>query len=371
MQAGRACPDRRGGTPAGPSARARAAALAAALLLGTALPAVAESGITSPGAGEVVVRADAVVPLRATVDAPASEPSELSLLAPGAQAAEVVATSAEGGELAHDLDTSCATPGCTGRSPAPNGTWTLRLSGAASDERTFVLRIPPAAPQGVEAVPSEAGVLVRWAQGDEPDLRAYRIEDGRGRLVRDRIPLGTACDPERTCSVEVPEDAGAWTVRAYRATCPDCREVLLSPASAAVRAQGAGAPAAPPAAEPATAAPTATAAAPAVPVRRPDQRSAFLESFGAGRPVAPAPAPEVRRVLPALPQADGSFEQELGYEERELVVAEPRRPPLSRATDAVGTTLGGGNRLPLLVLSGLLVGGALWLRRWARRAIAD
>jgi hypothetical protein len=49
----------------------------------------------------------------------------------------------------------------------------------------------------------------------------------------------------------------------------------------------------------------------------------------------------------------------------------PAAPPLSRASDAVGSLLGNGDRLHLLVLSGLMVAGSLWLRRWSRRAIAE
>lgn len=345
--------------------RAWTAPLAAALLLTVASPASASSGITSPGAG-TVVRADAVVALRAVVEEPGG-PNELSLQAPGAPDAEVVAVSAEPGELAYDLDTACGQPVCDERRPVRNGTWTVRLSGAAEDQRTFVLRIPPAAPEQVEATRSEMGVMVRWLQGDEPDLRGYRVQDADGRLVKDRVGL-QACDAERRCSVEVPEDAGAWTVRAYRATCPGCRELLLSPTSQPARVAadpipGPGASAGP--------APSATAAAPAPAVqqaRRADQRRAFLGVFGSTRP-AVAPPPAAAR-LPVLPQDDGSYEQELGYGEREIVVPEPRGP-VSRAQEAPSATLWTGECIGLVVLSLLLVAGSVWLRRWTRRAIAE
>lgn len=347
------------------SAPACAAALTAGLLLLPAAPASAAGGITAPGSGEIVT-ADALVPLRAVVDGPVTEPTELSLQAPGAASADVVAVSADpnGGELAHDLDTACASGVCTERAPAANGTWTLRLSGAAEDERTFVLRIPPAAPGGVGAERSEAGVLVRWRQGDEPDLRGYRVEDARGAVVRDRLGLDV-CDPERVCQVEVPEQGGAWTVRAYRATCPDCRELLASPTSTVVRAEGDSDPLAAVAPEPS---PAPQQAAP--PARRPDQRGAFLRSFGAGRPSAKAAPQPVRPAVQAPPQSGGSYGSELDYGEREVVVAEPAAP-LSQAQDAGTSALGTGNRWQLLVLSGLMVGASLWLRRWARRVIAD
>lgn len=349
------------------SLRACSAVLAAGLLL-TAAPASAADGITAPGTGEVVT-VDGLVPLRAVVDGPVSEPSELSLLAPGATSAEVVAVSTDpaGGELAHDLDTSCTAAVCGGRTPAANGTWTLRLSGAAEDERTFVLRIPPAAPVDVAADPSEAGVRLRWAQGDEPDLRGYRVEDQNGKAVRDRLGLDV-CDPDRACQVELPGDGGTYAVRAYRATCPDCTELLTSPASALVRAEGDAGPQ--PAADVVAPAPSPSAAPAGPPRSRPDQRSAFLGAFGALRPGAPAavPAPAQRAVPPAPPA--GSFDAELGYGEQELVVRE-RRAPLGRAGDAIGATVATGERVRLLVLSGLMIGGALWLRRWARRVITE
>lgn len=344
--------------------RACSAALVAALVLLPVLPAAAASGITSPGAGEVVT-AHAVVPLRAVVEGPDAEPSELSLRAPGASTADVVAvsTSPDGGELAHDLDTACAAAACVGSAPAANGTWTLTLSGAAEDARTFVLRIPPAAPVEVRADRSERGVTVRWQQGDEPDLRGFRVEDASGRLVRDRVALD-ACDAERFCSAEVPETSGPWAVRALRATCPDCRDLLVSPPSDLVQAEGVGP------VEAAAVPPAPAGGQPAQP-QRPGQADAFRSAFGSGRPVVQPPAPPPgRAVLPALPQDLGEYGSELGYQERELVVAEPRAP-LSRAQEAVTSALLTGERVRLLVLSALMVGGSLWLRRWARRVIAD
>jgi hypothetical protein len=71
-----------------------------------------------------------------------------------------------------------------------------------------------------------------------------------------------------------------------------------------------------------------------------------------------------------LPEVDGEFEEELGYGEREIVVTQPR-PPLNRAQDAVASALGQGNRIPLLVLSAVMIALGVWLRRWARRAISE
>lgn len=340
----------------------RLLAFAFLLLLLPVAPASAASGITSPGAGEVVA-AESVVPLRAVVDGPVTGPSELSLLAPDSTTAEVVAVSTTpgGGELSYDLDTACATAVCAGRRPAANGAWTVRLSGAAEDERTFVLRIPPAAPLGVEAVRSEGGVLVRWQRGAEPDLRAYRVEDAAGRVVRDRIGLD-ACDAERFCSAEVPEAAGAWAVRAFRATCPDCTDLLPSPASDVAQAEDVS-PGVPPTAGAPTAAPSSRPAA-----RGPSQGDAFRDAFGSnsGRTVRGQAAAPRRLVPPAAPPPAASAGSELGYGQRELMVAEPAAP-LSRAQDAVTSALGNGDRARLLVLSVVLVGASLWLRRWAHR----
>jgi hypothetical protein len=348
--------------------RVPAVLLAGALLLLAPAPASAAGGITSPGVG-VVVRADAVVPLRATVEGPAAEPSELSLQPPVGEAEVVaVSTGPDGGELAHDLDTSCASRVCTGRRPALNGTWTLRLSGGAQDERTFVLRIPPAVPAEVAAERSEGGVLIRWRQGDEPDLTGYDVLDARGRTVRGGVGLD-ACDAERTCRVEVPEEAGSWTVRAYRMACPDCTDLLASPASGAVRAAGAGVPAAPAVeAGPAPATrPSRPAAAP--PAQGPSQREAFGRSFVLAGPAAPVPPAPV--ALPAPPpQADGPYGDTLGYGEREVALPSTG-PPLSRASDAVGSLVGDGDRIRLMVLAGLMVAASVWLRRWTRRAVAD
>lgn len=338
--------------------------LLAGLLLLPALPAGAATGITSPGAGEVVSQ-ERVVPLRAQVDGPATRPSELTLQGPDAQAAEVVAVQAApaGGELRYDFDTACARRVCTGRAPAVNGTWTLRLRGPAEDERTFVLRIPPAAPAGVAARRSEGGALVRWARGAEPDLTGFAIEDARGNLVRDGIGLD-ACDAEDRCQVEVPEQAGAWAVRAFRATCPDCREVLASPLSQAV---GVGPAGVLPAAPPGTGAPPASAAPGPQPAARPNQGAAFARVFGGPLAAAPQPPSPASSRAAVPPQASGGFATELGYDPREVVVRQAQPAP-ARVQGALDRS---PDRAPMIVLSVLLVAAAGRLRRWTRRAVVD
>lgn len=345
-----------------------AALLSGALVLLPAAPASAASGITAPGDGEVVAT-DAVVPVRAVVDGPVVRPSELSLRAPGSDAAEVVAvqSSPHGGELAYDFDTSCARPVCTGRAPAVNGSWTVLLSGAASDERTFVLRIPPAQPTGVGVEPAEAGVVLRWRLGDEPDLTGYAVENGSGEVVRPAVGL-EACDAEGTCRVDLPEDDGAWSVRAFRSACPDCSDDLASIASATVRAgdpgpnggsggglppalggsAGRGSPSPGPGAQSA-----------------PDQGSAFARAFGSDRPAGPPPPSAQAAPAPAPQLPDGSYDAILGYTPPQAGSA-----PGSRASQALDRAAS-GDRTSLIVAGVLMVGVAWWLRRWARRAIAE
>jgi hypothetical protein len=342
---------------------ASAALLTAGLVLLPAAPAAAASGITAPGEGEVVA-ADAVVPLRAVVDGPVLRPSELRLQAPGSDTDQVVAvqSSPDGGELAYDFDTACSGRLCADRSPAVNGTWTVRLSGGASDERTFVLRIPPAPPAEVAVEPAEAGVVLSWRLGAEPDLTGYAVEDGAGRVVRDEVGLD-ACDADGTCRVELPEDRGAWSVRAFRSACPDCRDDLASVASETVRLGDAG---------PGEPLPTPLAgggggsgsSAPARPV--PDQADAFARAFGSDRPAQlPVAVPSLPGAPAPAPLPDGSYDTTLGYTPPQAGSA-----PASRAQEALDRATG-GDRTALVVASLVLVGIAWWLRRWARRAIEE
>jgi hypothetical protein len=350
--------------------RSRCSAVSAALLTGAlvllpAAPAAAASGITSPGDGEIVA-ADAVVPLRAVVEGPAVRPSELRLRAPGSDADEVVAvqSSPEGGQLAYDFDTSCAQRVCTGRVPAVNGTWTVELSGAASDARSFVLRIPPAQPTEVAAEPSEAGVVVRWRRGAEPDLTGYAVESGRGDVLRGGIDL-QACDAEGTCRVELPEDGGSWAVRAFRSACPDCSDELASIASETVQVGDAPSDRGLPAVGGGGGASAAPSSAPAAP-SGPDQRTAFARAFGSGRPAGPAAAPPATAAAPAPQVADGSYDATLGYTPPQAGSA----PAATRAQDALDAAVS-GDRTALIVTSAVMLGVAWWLRRWARRAIDD
>jgi hypothetical protein len=334
----------------------------AAVLLLPAAPAVAAGGITSPGAGEVVT-ADAVLPLRAVVEGPVTGPSELTLTEPGSDVEQVVAvsTSPGGGELAYDFDTSCADSVCAQRSPARNGSWLLRLRGSASDERTFDLRIPPAAPVELTAEPVGGGVLLQWRRGAEPDLTGYAVEDAQGALVRGGIGLD-ACDASGRCRAEVPSEAGAWAVRAYRQVCPDCVTTLRSSRSETVALQAA-------ADSPVDVAVPAPASEPPPEESRPplrDQRSAFAQAFGAGRPAVGELPRGAAPAGPPAAQPDGAYDLELGYDAPQAGSA-PGRESVGEALSALGSA----DRVRLTLVSGLLIGGALWLRRWARRVIAD
>lgn len=349
------------------SARALLASLGAVLLLGglsPAAPAWAEGGaITSPGPDETFV-AHAVVPLRAVVDGPSAEPSELRLIEPGTGAEQVVAVSTApgGGELAADFDTACAATVCTQPLPARNGKWTLRLRGAADDERTFSLRIPPAAPVDVRAEPAGSQVLLQWRRGAEPDLTGFDVQSGDGRLVRSGISLD-ACDGDGRCSLEVAPDVEAWTVRAHRRTCPDCSATLASPPSEPARLGDGPVETALPEVQPA---PTGEPA-PEDPDRRElvDQRDAFRQAYGTGvrgqQQAPPRPAPVGPQ--PAA-EPDGAFDTELGY--GDPAAQGPGGPlrSIEESLDAMST----GSRVLLLGMAAALVGTSWWLRRWARRA---
>lgn len=345
--------------------------LCAAVLLVPAASAAsaASGGITSPGVGEVV-RTEDVVALRAVVPGPAVGPSELTLQGPGAPQAEVVAVQAspDGGELAYDFDTSCARQVCSGRVPARNGTWTVRLEGPSRDERSFELRIPPAVPADVSAARSEDGVTLRWSLGQEPDLAGYAVQDASGALVRDGIEPAD-CSRGGQCSVTVPSEARAWRVRAFRASCPDCTEMLASEPSAPVAA---GDEQALPDTPEAVPAPESSSPSPSAQARRPatSQSQAFTRAFGAARPQTTAPSPSPASAAAPAPEADGSYDLELGIQGPDAVLS-TSRPPASRAQDAALSALGTGERVRLAVLSALLIGGAWWLRRWARRAAAE
>lgn len=319
------------------------AGLGVALLLSTAGASAAAPGeppgIVSPTAGTVVEQ-PGPVELRALAQGPDVRPTRMLLLAPGAPAAEVVAVheGPDSGELVAVLDPDCHPAPCAARRPAPNGEWLLSLDGATEDSRTFVLRVPPAVPEALGADPVEAGVALTWRAGAEPDLRGWRVEGAAEQAV----DVG-ACDATGACRTVVPASTGPWRLRALRATCPDCEQVLASDATRDVQLPETAARAAAPPAE--------QAPAPAQRAPRPFTPSGELATVQV--PALPAPA------APA-PAGEAPLDTTLGY----------AAPATGAGADPVLDLLG-ARSTPVLVLAALLVALSWWLRRWARRAIAD
>jgi uncharacterized membrane protein YgcG len=84
---------------------------------------------------------------------------------------------------------------CSGNAPAPNGTYTAKLSGAVSGGATFRVAVPPVDPSGFSASVDGTIVDFDWnANNDEPDLTAYDIVEDGGTDV---TPGGL--DPQSVC----------------------------------------------------------------------------------------------------------------------------------------------------------------------------
>lgn len=214
----------------------------------------ANAAVTNPGEGAVFTSDQRIV-LRAD-HGRSSTPNRLTLTSPGG-AARVVDESAAGvgaGTLEYALSTDCWTfpsDDCSGRVPAPNGTWTVAQSGGASDEVRFVLRVPPAAPSGVSATPlSPRSVRVSWTRGAEPDLTGFAVLEGDTAVTDD---LGTSVCEGSGCSTTVSyaddrPGEHTYVVRAFRSAGPGSDARLASPSSSGARATLAA-----PASEPTTA----------------------------------------------------------------------------------------------------------------------
>lgn len=313
--------------------RVRAAGLAAGaaplLVVLLAGPAAAAGGITSPGNGSTVVR-DQVVAIRAQVSGGGVR-SELRLTSPVPGSPPQVVASANpdlvgSATLAYDFNTACASypsSRCTGSVPAPNGVWTVTLTGGATDSRQFSLRIPPAAPTGVVArVTGSATIEVRWQRGAEPDLTGWTLYDDSGHVVQ--ADIGTAACSGSVCATTVSypkPGTGSHTflLTAHRSVAPGSSQTLESaksaPTSAAFPTTGASAsPSAPGAAAPASSA-SPSASLKGMAAARAAQQRAFDLSFTAGPdllPPAPAsPAPPDQPVV--APQSQGTYRPTLGY----------------------------------------------------------
>ena len=169
--------------------------LAGGLLLAGAPAATA--AVTQPGEG-AVFSTDTTVSIRA--DYP-SGTSSLTLTAPGGSPVTVATGGSRlggAGTLTYALDTACWTypsSSCSGRVPAPNGTWVLTQSGSATDRVTFSVRIPPQTPTDVTAtVVDPRTVRVGWRRGAESDLRGFVVlADGVPQDVSTGACEGTSC----------------------------------------------------------------------------------------------------------------------------------------------------------------------------------
>lgn len=231
--------------------RLPALVLGAGLVLGPSValaPAAWAAGsVLTPSAG-TVYETDTTVELTARVEA-RSAATEMRVVDPSGAGRTVrtAGPSLTAQTLRFGLETDCPALGadCTGRRPARNGTWTVQLTGGATDSRTFELRIPPRAPDGVRAeATGPRTVVVTWPRGAEPDLVGYTVLSGDGS----RLPAGdSACDAG-TCRSTVTYAADgpstdSVVVRAERA-CPGC-SVLTASSSPVSVTRPAGAPAGP------------------------------------------------------------------------------------------------------------------------------
>lgn len=398
---------------------ALAVPLAGVGLLAAAPAAVAGGGITSPGSG-VTFTSDTTVRINASITG--TTRVDLKLKSPTGSSAQTV-DSGQGtltnssATLSYDLDTSCATypsSSCSGRAPAPNGIWTVTLSGGANDTRTFTLRIPPRTPTGLTASPDGyRAVVVTWHKGDEPDLTGWTLY-GDGGVVQDGI--GTDACSGTSCSTTVTyasDGTGTHTysLTSHRSVAPGSSETLESGQSSPVSATLDAPPSSPaPSSDPATgsgsgsgtgtttgstggsspsaggstnpspgtstgsgtgssgssggtAVGTGTAAPGIV-----AQRRQFALTFKAFAPklgipkLPPLPATATPAVAP-LP--DGTYEKTLGY--KPVVTREKVQAPQavsSRLTGAVGTALDSSQFLRSLAGALVLLLVAAHLRRW-------
>ncbi len=185
------------------------------LLLG-ATPALAAGSITDPVDGTVFDRSTSFT-IKASINTTTS--TDLVLQGPGS-GPQVVdngrGTVTDGNAaLSYFFDTSCSTfpsRSCSGSAPAANGSWTITLRGGASDSRSFVLRIPPAAPANLSAAGQGfRAATVTWRRGAEPDLTGYVLYDNGA--VAQEVGL-SACNGS-SCSTTVTYDRDGTGAHAY------------------------------------------------------------------------------------------------------------------------------------------------------------
>jgi hypothetical protein len=147
-------------------------------ILGAPLPAqAAAAGITSPASGAVITHGPNV-----TVSATAPFLGGTLYVFPPVGESVRVASGNAGAKL-------------SGSVPIPrNGRYRIELQGVGGSNRTFSVRVPPAAPGGLSATVSGKKLTVQWNLGLEDDLTGYSVTAaGKSRN------LGTSC-PGSICS---------------------------------------------------------------------------------------------------------------------------------------------------------------------------
>jgi hypothetical protein len=409
---------------------ALAVPLSGAGVLLAAAPAYAGGGITAPGAGVVYDR-DTTVRIRADITGTTKVDLKLKSPAPGA-AAQVV-DSGQGtltnnnASLAYDLDTSCAdfpSPSCSGRAPAVNGTWTITLSGGATDSSTFVLRIPPRAPSGLTArADGYRAVVLTWRKGDEPDLTGWTLYDGDA-VAQDGIGTdacsGASCSTTVTYATDGTGDH-TYALTSHRSVSPGSTDTLESSRSSSAGATLGSPP--PPPSEPASGGSAAggssggsasgssstggspagggstgggtggsssggsakggttgakssgssnaigTGKAPATIA----QRRAFALTFKAFAPKLGIPKLPPLPATPAVaPLPDGTYGKTLGYKEvvKTTKVTTPRAAA-RRVTGAVGSALDSSQLVRSIAGALVLLLAAAHLRRWLGSSTND
>ncbi len=181
-------------------------ALAAPLVVGLvgATPAQADGAISSSPSrpGITITYTRTTVDITATVSS--IQETDLTLTEPVGRpqtSVKVAHSSAPAvkAPLSFQLYTACwkRSVACSGVAPAPNGTWTVKVTGSAGSQdatQTFTLKVPPARPAGFSARGSGSRqVAFSWTKGAEPDLTSYTLYDGAGKVLRDGISKSDAC----------------------------------------------------------------------------------------------------------------------------------------------------------------------------------
>jgi len=376
-------------------------ALAAPLVGGLvgSRPAEANGTITSPKSGTtfsgVTVDIEATAgPTQTdlTLTDPVSKPAKPVVVA--SYPASFMGT----GRLSYHLNTACWTHlKCTGSVPAPNGDWTVVVTGATGADagaggasQTFTLKVPPRVPAAFTARASGARqIAFTWTKGTEPDLTSYTLYDGAGKVAR-ALPAADACTGS-SCSyvLTYPADAPGrhdFALTSYRRTAPTgtgtvesskavAGATLAAPAS---RSRLTGAPGSPADAKaPVPSAQGKSPAPPAPPVQLPAGDNGSSRALGqtlaefapnlaaAGLPPLPLTAGPT---LAEPPLPFGTFKPALPY--KPVLAQPPARPPyaLQKASNAVHTAPDTGQLVRSLAGALVLLLAGAHLRRLVSRS---